>query len=262
MTLQQALATSPNTGFVKLEDDLGLAKVVDMAVAMGMKGYSLNAGDVDQTFTDSTNTYAQELVAAEGGLVHARRHPGEPAGAGQRRRHHRLRRALVPADPDQQRAGPGREGGDAQGARRPVPTSSPASSRRRRTCPARSRRRWATPSPPTAGTAHQSAVATGWNLTQGTAAGKTGTTGDYKSSAYLGLHAVVQRVDGDLRLPEQAAAHLHVRAECAQDRHPDPARHHRYLHDCAGAQQRGQHQGDDHRPDRRIRPGCRPGSRA
>ena len=63
MTLQQALATSPNTGFVKLEDDLGLATVVNMAVAMGMKGYTLHAGDVDPAFTDSTNTYAQELVA-------------------------------------------------------------------------------------------------------------------------------------------------------------------------------------------------------
>ena len=40
MTLQQALATSPNTGFVKLEDDLGLATVVNMSVAMGMKGYT------------------------------------------------------------------------------------------------------------------------------------------------------------------------------------------------------------------------------
>ena len=38
-----------------------------------------------------------------------------------------------------------------------------------------------------AGTANQSAKAANWNLTQGTSAGKTGTTGDYKSSAYLGF---------------------------------------------------------------------------
>ena len=38
-----------------------------------------------------------------------------------------------------------------------------------------------------AGTANQSAKAANWNLTPGTSAGKTGTTGDYKSSAYVGF---------------------------------------------------------------------------
>ena len=37
MTLQQALATSPNTAFVKLEEFTGVPDVVDMAVKLGMK---------------------------------------------------------------------------------------------------------------------------------------------------------------------------------------------------------------------------------
>ena len=37
MTLQQALATSPNTAFVKLEEFTGVPDVVDMAVRLGMK---------------------------------------------------------------------------------------------------------------------------------------------------------------------------------------------------------------------------------
>jgi membrane peptidoglycan carboxypeptidase len=37
MTLQQALAQSPNTAFVILEEKTGLNKVVDMAVALGMR---------------------------------------------------------------------------------------------------------------------------------------------------------------------------------------------------------------------------------
>ena len=37
MSLQQALATSPNTVFVKLEEFTGVPDVVDMAVRLGMK---------------------------------------------------------------------------------------------------------------------------------------------------------------------------------------------------------------------------------
>ena len=63
MPLSQAMATSPNTAFVDLEDQIGLDKVVDMAVALGMKGYNLDAGDVDRAFTGSGRTFAQEVVA-------------------------------------------------------------------------------------------------------------------------------------------------------------------------------------------------------
>ena len=37
MTLQDALAQSPNTAFVKLEEFTGIPDVVDMAVQLGMR---------------------------------------------------------------------------------------------------------------------------------------------------------------------------------------------------------------------------------
>lgn len=63
MTLAQALATSPNTGFIKLEDTVGLQKVADMSVALGLKGYQLDAGDVDPSFAGTGTDYAAQVVA-------------------------------------------------------------------------------------------------------------------------------------------------------------------------------------------------------
>lgn len=186
MTLQQALATSPNTGFVKLEDDLGLAKVVDMAVAMGMKGYSLPAGEVDQTFTDSTNTYAQELVAQKVvsftlGVTPVS--PLELANVG----------ATVASDGVWCPPTPINNVLDRDG--KAVTLKSPAAcsfivAGQQQASQDLSRslaQAMGDTVTTNAGSAHQAAVATGWDLTQGTAAGKTGTTGDYKSSAYLGF---------------------------------------------------------------------------
>lgn len=58
LTLQQALATSPNTAFVALEDQVGLKSVVDMAVGLGLRGYKLDAGDVEPGFSDVAGSYA------------------------------------------------------------------------------------------------------------------------------------------------------------------------------------------------------------
>ena len=63
LPLRDALATSPNTAFVALEDQIGLEKVVAMSVAMGMKGYELPAGEVDRAFTGSGRTFTQEMTA-------------------------------------------------------------------------------------------------------------------------------------------------------------------------------------------------------
>ena len=63
MPITQALAESPNTPFVALEDQVGLDKVADMAVALGMRGYLLNAGDVDRAFAGTDSTYLQEITA-------------------------------------------------------------------------------------------------------------------------------------------------------------------------------------------------------
>ncbi|MDO4910087.1 MAG: transglycosylase domain-containing protein [Corynebacterium sp.] len=46
MTLQQALAQSPNTAFVELIDKLGVKNVVDMAVKLGLRSYT-QAGSYD-----------------------------------------------------------------------------------------------------------------------------------------------------------------------------------------------------------------------
>jgi membrane peptidoglycan carboxypeptidase len=186
MTLQQALATSPNTGFVKLEDDLGLAKVVDMAVAMGMKGYSLKAGEVDQTFTDSTNTYANELVAQKVvsftlGVTPVS--PLELANVG----------ATVASDGVWCPPTPIDNVLDRDGKAVTLKSSAPCSyivAGQQQASQDLSRtlaQAMGDTITNGAGTAHQAAVQTGWDLTQGTAAGKTGTTGDYKSSAFLGF---------------------------------------------------------------------------
>ncbi len=186
MTLQQALATSPNTGFVKLEDDLGLAKVVDMAVAMGLRSYTLPAGDVDQAFNDSTSTYAAQLVSQKVvsftlGVTPVS--PLELANVG----------ATVASDGVWCPPTPINSVLDRDG--RVVSVKAPAacsyivagqkdaSQNLARTLAQSMGDDVTSP----VGTAHQSAVATKFDLTQGTAAGKTGTTGEYKSSAYLGF---------------------------------------------------------------------------
>lgn len=63
-TLQAALNTQPNTPFVALEDQLGLPAVVSMAVDLGLRGYTLDAGEVDRAFSGLGTTYA-ELVPAQ-----------------------------------------------------------------------------------------------------------------------------------------------------------------------------------------------------
>lgn len=63
MTMAQGLATSPNTGFINLESDVGLQKVADMSVALGLKGYQLDAGDVDPSFSGTGTDYAAQVVA-------------------------------------------------------------------------------------------------------------------------------------------------------------------------------------------------------
>ena len=63
LTLAQALATSPNTAFVALEDQVGLQKVAEMAVRLGLRGYSLDAGVVDPAFANAGTDYTQQVVA-------------------------------------------------------------------------------------------------------------------------------------------------------------------------------------------------------
>ncbi|WP_236007251.1 penicillin-binding protein [Nakamurella leprariae] len=64
-TLQQALATSPNTGFVRLEESVGLGEVSQMAVKLGLRGYTLPAGEVDPAFANTGTDYAQQVTDRE-----------------------------------------------------------------------------------------------------------------------------------------------------------------------------------------------------
>jgi membrane peptidoglycan carboxypeptidase len=179
LTLADAMATSPNTAFVKLEDDLGLAKVVDMAVALGMKGYSLNAGEVDSAFTGSTQTYAQELVSqkvASFTLGVTPVSPLEMANVG----------ATLSSDglwcPPTPIGNVTDRNGKVVVLQSAEPCVQAVSKGIANALTAAMGGDIDAPN----GTAHQSAKAAGWNLTAGTAAGKTGTTADYKSSAFLG----------------------------------------------------------------------------
>lgn len=64
MPLSTALIRQPDTTFVQLEDQVGLADVVSMAVKLGLRGYTLDAGDVDRAFSGIGATY-QDLVPAQ-----------------------------------------------------------------------------------------------------------------------------------------------------------------------------------------------------
>ena len=64
LTLQKALALSPNTAFVKLEEYTGVAPVVDMAVRMGMRSLSTTAF-VDPATGKRTNRSIAEVTKAQ-----------------------------------------------------------------------------------------------------------------------------------------------------------------------------------------------------
>ncbi len=173
MSLTDALALSPNTAFIKLEEFTGVPDVVDMAVRLGMKSLATTpfvAPDgrrTDRSIAEVTK--AQKQASFTLGVT--------PTSV--------LELANVGATLDSA----------ACGAR-------PARSRRSPTRPAtrcRSpRRRASRPSSPalantlltglskddTAGTAAGAARQVGWNRPM---AGKTGTTQEHKSAAFIGI---------------------------------------------------------------------------
>ncbi|WP_246232086.1 transglycosylase domain-containing protein [Nakamurella aerolata] len=62
MQMQDALAQSPNTTFVELQDQVGLDKVVQMSVKLGLRGYTLPAGEITPQFAGAGTDYAAEVV--------------------------------------------------------------------------------------------------------------------------------------------------------------------------------------------------------
>jgi membrane peptidoglycan carboxypeptidase len=176
MTLAQALATSPNTAFVRLEDQIGLSKVADMSVRLGMKGYLLDAGDVDPAFTGVGTNYEAQITQqkmASFTLGVSPVSPLELANVG----------ATLKSDGQWCPPTPVESITD---------TSGKLLSWKQQSCEE-------AVAPDLAhtltvamegdlkdadGTSHAAATAAGWDRI---AAGKTGTTQDYKSSAYLGF---------------------------------------------------------------------------
>lgn len=176
MTLAQALATSPNTAFVALEDQVGLDKVADMAVRLGLRGYQLDAGEVDQAFTGLGTTYQQQVFDQKMASFTLGVSPVSPL---------ELANVAATLDSDGVWCPPtpidtilDRDGSPVQWKQ--LPCAEAVDPQLAHTLTEALRGDLAAEN----GTAHQSAVALGWNRP---AAGKTGTTQDYKSSAYMGF---------------------------------------------------------------------------
>ncbi len=175
MTLAQALATSPNTAFVALEDQVGLQKVADMSVRLGLKGYALDAGDVDPAFANAGTDYTTQVVAqkiASFTLGVSPVSPLELANVG----------ATLASDgrwcpPTPVDTITDRNGKFVTWDKAPCEDAVPAELAR--TLSVAMEGDFAA-----GGTANAAASAAGWTWT---AAGKTGTTQEYKSSAFLGF---------------------------------------------------------------------------
>ena len=175
LTLAQALATSPNTAFVALEDQVGLQKVAEMAVRLGLRGYSLDAGQVDPAFAGAGTDYTQQVVAqkiASFTLGVSPVSPLELANVGATLASDGRWCPPTPIDTITDRSGKFVTWDKAACEEAVAPELA-------RTLSVAMEGDLAG-----GGTAANAASAAGWTWT---AAGKTGTTQEYKSSAYLGF---------------------------------------------------------------------------
>ncbi|MEP6981454.1 MAG: transglycosylase domain-containing protein [Nakamurella sp.] len=177
MTLQRALATSPNTAFVALEDQVGLADVTSMAVKLGLRGYNLPAGEVERGFASLAGSYADQVVQqkiASFTLGVSPVSPLELSNSGATVASNGMWCPPTPVASITDRDGNAVQW--SQLACEQVVDPKLASSLAQAMEP-----------DVTAdfGTAHASLQAAGWGSRP--AAGKTGTTEDYKSSAFLGF---------------------------------------------------------------------------
>ena len=109
MNVTDALATSPNTAFAKLITQVGVQRSVDMAVRLG-HAVVRAAGHRPRLRPAEQREPGRLHQAAEPGFVHAGPVRDQPAGVRQRGRHARLRRRVVPAQPDRQGFRPQRQG--------------------------------------------------------------------------------------------------------------------------------------------------------
>src|SRR6476661_289866 len=175
MTLAQALATSPNTAFVALEDQVGLQKVAEMAVRLGLRGYSLDAGVVDPAFASAGTDYTDQVVAqkmASFTLGVSPVSPLELANVGATLNSDGKWCPPTPIDTITDR-----DGKLITWNKTPCDQAVPAELARTLAVAMEGDLTGS-------GTSAASASAAGWTWT---AAGKTGTSQEYKSSAYLGF---------------------------------------------------------------------------
>src|SRR6476661_1988682 len=175
MTLAQALATSPNTGFVALEDQVGLQKVAEMAVRLGMRGYALDAGQVDPAFASAGTDYTAQVTAQKMASFTLSVSPVSPL---------ELAEVGATLNSDGRWCPPtpidtitDRDGKLITWNKTPCDQAVPAELARTLAVAMEGDLTGS-------GTSAASASAAGWTWT---AAGKTGTSQEYKSSAYLGF---------------------------------------------------------------------------
>ena len=178
MTLQQALRTSPNTAFVSLEDQVGLPKVVQTAVDLGMKGYELDASDVDRAFA-AGRSYQEEVTAQKMASFTLGVSPVSPLELANVGATLASQGEWCPPTPIDQIS-------DVSG--NPVAVKLPGQCTQAVDAGLANSLAKAMEGDVQAGdgTAHSAMQAGGWDPSR-PAAGKTGTTESYKSSAYLGF---------------------------------------------------------------------------
>lgn len=175
MTMAQALATSPNTGFINLEDTVGLQKVADMSVALGLKGYQLDAGEVDPSFSGTGTDYAAQVVAQKIASFTLGVSPVSPL---------ELSNVGATLASDGKWCPPTPVDTITDRNDRLVTWTSAACEQAVPVELARTLSVAMEGDLQTGGTAASAAQAAGWNWT---AAGKTGTTQEYRSSAFIGF---------------------------------------------------------------------------
>ena len=174
MSLEEALATSPNTAFVKLEEFTGVPDVVDMAVRLGMKSLATTP------FVDPGTRRRTDRSIAR-----SPRPSGRPRSrsASARRACWSWRtsaprspaQAVVPAQPDRVGHRPERQAGAGQGGGRATQAVDPGLANTMMIGLSQDA---------IGGTAAGAARQVGWNRPM---AGKTGTTQQHKSAAFVGV---------------------------------------------------------------------------
>ncbi|WP_164479081.1 transglycosylase domain-containing protein [Nakamurella antarctica] len=183
MPLEQALATSPNTAFVSLEDQVGLAAVADMAVAMGLRGYSLDAGQVEPGFADLAGSYRDQITQQAIASFTLGVTPVSPLDLASVGATIASNGMWCPPTP----VGSITDRNDAPVDWSTIPCEQVVPKELAQTLAlAMEGDIAADGSQGYTGTAHASFEAGGWNMNN-TVAGKTGTTQEYKSSAFLGF---------------------------------------------------------------------------